>query len=142
MSTLLSDGSGLSCDAGDATDVDTSTACSAEYEDQRVGNVEVGNAAGYGIVAGDLHTTIVEGHALYIPATTGTTTIGVALGEVRVSEFPGVRGRVFSVPGTIPEGWPLTILTEWSPMPNGSTSYHCVYESDDKSRVISTNGCT
>lgn len=29
-----------------------------------------------------------------------------------------------------------------SPTPNGSTSYHCVYESDDKSRVNSTNGCT
>lgn len=80
MSTFLSDGNRLSCDAGDAADADPSTACSAEYEDKRVGDVQIGNATGYGVVARDLYSTIVEGHALDLPATAGTTTIGVALG--------------------------------------------------------------
>lgn len=111
MSTFLSDGNRFSCDAGDATDADPSTACSAEYEDKRVGNVEVGNAAGYGVAAGDLHTAIMEGHAVYIPTTTGTATIGVALGEIGVSEFPRVRGGMFPVLEGVHEGWPLTSLT-------------------------------
>lgn len=93
MSTFLSDGNRLSCDAGDAADADPSTACSAEYEDKRVGDVQIGNATGYGVVARDLYSTIVEGHALDLPATAGTTTIGVALGEVGVSELPRVGGR-------------------------------------------------
>ena len=93
MPTLVSDANRPSRDAGDATDVGPKTACSAEYENERVGDVKIGNAAGYGIVARYFRTAIVEGHAVYLPATTGATTIGVALDKTGVSEYFRVCGE-------------------------------------------------
>lgn len=85
-------------DAGGAAEYDPETACSTEHEDEGEPNVEGGDAARFGIAARYIYTATVEGYAVYLPTSPGTTAVGMALDKTRGSEFPWVSFRVLPFP--------------------------------------------
>ena len=97
MPVLLSDFNLPEGDAGGAAEYDSEATCSTKYEDEGEPNVKGGDAARFGIAARYIYTAIVEGYAVYLPASPGTTAVGMALDKTGGSEFLWVSSRMLFV---------------------------------------------
>ena len=97
MPVLLSDFNLPEGDAGGTAEYDSEATCSTKYEDEGEPNVKGGDAARFGIAARYIYTAIVEGYAVYLPASPGTTAVGMALDKTGGSEFLWVSSRMLFV---------------------------------------------